>query len=358
MFERFTKRARRVLVLAQEEARNVGHDYIGTEHILLGLIQEGEGLGAKALGNLGVDLEAMRGRILDIVPPGDRTRTAAPAPFTPRSKKVLELSLRSALKLGHNYIGTEHLLLGLLAEGEGLAMQVLVAAGIDLDRAEREVRSLIDDYVAMEQPRRSRSRAFPFGRRGEPYSPAPPAPRVPRTGRERARATPAGERIPTVAEARAGRDAVGSHHYLLALLDDPTSAASRVLESFGVTTEATETRLFELGVGGTSDEVAQRDRWAVETTDAGLTIRIKDPDLAAAVRRGDLAVSFERADDADGDDGVGDADAGGGGDEDDASAEAILDALGGQAAIADAVRQVILPDPDPDPDDDEDAGEP
>ena len=120
MFERFTDRARRVVVLAQEEARMLNHNYIGTEHILLGLIHEGEGVAAKGLESLGISLEAVRSQVEEIIGQGQQAPSGH-IPFTPRAKKVLELSLREALQLGHNYIGTEHILLGLIREGEGVA---------------------------------------------------------------------------------------------------------------------------------------------------------------------------------------------------------------------------------------------
>ncbi|GMA87749.1 hypothetical protein GCM10025868_29990 [Angustibacter aerolatus] len=128
MFERFTDRARRVVVLAQEEARMLNHNYIGTEHILLGLIHEGEGVAAKALESLGISLDAVREQVQEIIGQGQQAPSGH-IPFTPRAKKVLELSLREALRLGHNYIGTEHILLGLIREGEGVAAQVLVKPG-------------------------------------------------------------------------------------------------------------------------------------------------------------------------------------------------------------------------------------
>src|SRR6266705_5568715 len=133
MFERFTDRARRVVVLAQEEARLLNHNYIGTEHILLGLIHEGEGVAAKALESLGISLEAVRAQVEEIIGEG-QTAPTGHIPFTPRAKKVLELSLREALQLGHNYIGTEHILLGLIREGEGVAAQVLAGLGADPTR--------------------------------------------------------------------------------------------------------------------------------------------------------------------------------------------------------------------------------
>ncbi|MFM8238261.1 MAG: ATP-dependent Clp protease ATP-binding subunit, partial [Actinomycetota bacterium] len=145
MFERFTDRARRVVVLAQEEARLLNHNYIGTEHILLGLIHEGEGVAAKALESLGISLEAVRAQVEEIIGHGGQA-PAGHIPFTPRAKKVLELSLREALQLGHNYIGTEHILLGLIREGEGVAAQVLVKLGADLSRVRQQVIQLLSGY--------------------------------------------------------------------------------------------------------------------------------------------------------------------------------------------------------------------
>jgi ATP-dependent Clp protease ATP-binding subunit ClpC len=145
LFERFTDRARRVLVLAQEEARLLNHNFIGTEHILLGLIHEGEGVAAKALESLGISLEAVREKVEETIGPAGSSTTGSP-PFTPRAKKVLELSLREALQLGHNYIGTEHMLLGLVREGEGVAAQVLVSLGADLSRVRQQVIQLLSGY--------------------------------------------------------------------------------------------------------------------------------------------------------------------------------------------------------------------
>jgi ATP-dependent Clp protease ATP-binding subunit ClpC len=146
MFERFTDRARRVVVLAQEEARLLNHNYIGTEHILLGLIHEGEGVAAKALESLGISLEAVRAQVEEIIGQGGSSPSGH-IPFTPRAKKVLELSLREALQLGHNYIGTEHILLGLIREGEGVAAQVLVKLGADLSRVRQQVIQLLSGYA-------------------------------------------------------------------------------------------------------------------------------------------------------------------------------------------------------------------
>ena len=146
MFERFTDRARRVLVLAQEEAGLLNHGFIGTEHILLGLVAEGDGLAAKALESLDISLDAVRERVREIIGP---SRSSAPdsRPFTPRAKKALELSLREALQLGHNYIGTEHLLLGVVREGDGVGAQVLVSLGADLNRVRAAV---LDSFSVFE----------------------------------------------------------------------------------------------------------------------------------------------------------------------------------------------------------------
>jgi ATP-dependent Clp protease ATP-binding subunit ClpA len=143
MFERFTDRARRVVVLAQEEARILNHNYIGTEHILLGLLREDEGVAAQALKALDISLETVRQQVEEIIGQGQQARSGH-IPFTPRAKKVLELSLREALQLGHNYIGTEHILLGLIREGHGVAAQVLVRLGADLDRVRQQVVELVD----------------------------------------------------------------------------------------------------------------------------------------------------------------------------------------------------------------------
>jgi ATP-dependent Clp protease ATP-binding subunit ClpC len=184
MFERFTDRARRVVVLAQEEARMLNHNYIGTEHILLGLIHEGEGVAAKALESLNISLEAVRQQVEEIIGQGQAAPTGH-IPFTPRAKKVLELSLREALQLGHNYIGTEHILLGLIREGEGVAAQVLQKLGADLNRVRQTVIQLLSGYTAGEAEAVG---GVPVGE--NPYSPREPtseseweaedAPRCPR----------------------------------------------------------------------------------------------------------------------------------------------------------------------------------
>jgi ATP-dependent Clp protease ATP-binding subunit ClpC len=167
MFERFTDRARRVVVLAQEEARMLNHNYIGTEHILLGLIHEGEGVAAKSLESLGISLEGVRSQVNEIIGQGQQAPSSGHIPFTPRAKKVLELSLREALQLGHNYIGTEHILLGLIREGEGVAAQVLVKLGAELTRVRQQVIQLLSGYQGKEA-----AEAGTGGRGGESGSPS------------------------------------------------------------------------------------------------------------------------------------------------------------------------------------------
>ena len=164
MFERFTERARRVVVLAQEEARMLNHNYIGTEHVLLGLIHEGEGVAARALESLGVSLDAVRQQVEEIIGQGQETPSGH-IPFTPRAKKVLELSLREALQLGHEYIGTEHILLGLIREGDGVAAQVLVKLGADLNRVRQQVIQLLHGYQGQEPASAGTSQGSLVGKR-------------------------------------------------------------------------------------------------------------------------------------------------------------------------------------------------
>jgi hypothetical protein len=180
MFERFTNRARRVVVLAQEEARMLNHNYVGTEHILLGLIHEGQGTAAKALESLGIGLDMVRREVEEVIGEGQEAPSGH-IPFTPRAKKVLELSLREALELNHNYIGTEHILLGLIREGEGVAAQVLVRLGADLDRVRQQVIDLLAAYKARAE---EAEQAVP----SEPAEPsAPSASAAPAEARSRER---------------------------------------------------------------------------------------------------------------------------------------------------------------------------
>jgi ATP-dependent Clp protease ATP-binding subunit ClpC len=158
MFERFSDRARRVVVLAQEEARMLNHNYIGTEHILLGLIHEGDGVAAKALESLGISLQAVRQQVEEIIGPGQQAPSGH-IPFTPPAKGALELAQREADALGHNYIGTEHILLGLIRGGGGVAAQVLVKLGADLNRVRQKVIQLLHGY----QGRDVIGKGFPAG---------------------------------------------------------------------------------------------------------------------------------------------------------------------------------------------------
>jgi ATP-dependent Clp protease ATP-binding subunit ClpC len=145
MFQKFTDRARRVVVWAQEEARTLDHSYIGTEHILLGLVHEGEGVATRTLESLGIGLETVRQQVEDVIGRGKHAPSGH-IPFTPRAKKVLELSLRESVEFGHRYVGTEHILLGLIREGEGVAAQVLTRLGADLDRTRDEVARVLEEY--------------------------------------------------------------------------------------------------------------------------------------------------------------------------------------------------------------------
>ena len=163
MFERFTDRARRVVVLAQEEARMLNHDFIGTEHLLLGLLHEGKGVAAKALDGMGITEEAVRRQVEEIVGRGQQAARSGQIPFTPRAKKVLKLALREALQLGHPYIGTEHILLGLIREGEGVAAQVLARLGADMERTRHQVVELLHGYQGQDEAAAARARRRPGG---------------------------------------------------------------------------------------------------------------------------------------------------------------------------------------------------
>src|SRR5437016_13534176 len=157
-FDKFTERARKVLQLAQEEAQRFNHNYIGTEHLLLGLVREGEGVAAKVLGNLGVELNKVRSAVEFIIGRGDRT-VAGDIGLTPRAKKVIELSVDEARRLNHHYIGTEHLLLGLVREGEGIAAGVLESLGVNLERVRAETTRILSQSMPQEQQRAAGQRA-------------------------------------------------------------------------------------------------------------------------------------------------------------------------------------------------------
>jgi ATP-dependent Clp protease ATP-binding subunit ClpC len=220
MFERFTAKARQVVVGAQEEARTLQHNYIGTEHLLLGLLSVPDSIGARALRQLGVtqeqvraDVEAMIGRGQE-APPGH-------IPFTPRAKKCLELALREAMQLSHNYIGTEHILLAFIREGEGVAAQILSSRIEDLRTVRAEVLALLS---------------------GKPEGEA-----------SRPKATTAAEEVTATAEALAGGAPIGSHHILEALVHAEGSMAARVLAELGVDAEAVAAKIDELDPDQTTD---------------------------------------------------------------------------------------------------------
>jgi ATP-dependent Clp protease ATP-binding subunit ClpA len=237
MFERFTSEARGVLQRAQVEARDLRHNFIGTEHLLLGLA--GTPAGA-VLAGLGATPEVLRQGVVDLVGPADEP-IGAKAPFTPRAKKVLELSLREALARSESSIRPEHLLLALLREGEGVAAHVLGEAGVTYESV--QPRLAVDSSFV--RPRRVWRRPWMGG-------PSFPPSLV-------GDATPGGTRIPLLAREAAGTGQVATQHYLIALLEEERGNAARILRALGVTKEAVAQKAEELGVAGTSDEVPQVD---------------------------------------------------------------------------------------------------
>ena len=275
MFERFTNRARHTVVLAQEEARRLRHNYIGTEHILLGLLGEPDGAAGRALAGFGMSLESTRGEVTAIVSAG----TTAPSghiPFTPRAKKTLELSLREALSLHHNYIGTEHILLGLTREGEGVAAQVLQQHG-DL----QAIRTAVINLAPAAGPETGgRGRRW-LRRRGTagPAEPGTPAEQA------ELNATPAADATLSEAARLAGTQPVGSHHLLLAALADADTAAARALSALGVDLDQAKEALRSADVTGTSDELpeeAGRRQMLIHVSEERLTIEAADPVIVKA----------------------------------------------------------------------------
>jgi ATP-dependent Clp protease ATP-binding subunit ClpA len=239
MFERFTDRARRVVVLAQVEARLLNHNYIGTEHILLGVIHEGEGVAAQALKSLDVSLEQVRVMVEEIIGQGEAAPTGH-IPFTPRAKKVLELSLRESLQLGHNYIGTEHILLGLVREGEGVAAQVLVKLGADMNSVRRKVVELLEGYTGERYPEAVKEqRSTGLGT-------------IPRLADETIRALDAARDIAT----RVGHDKVQPADLLLGLFDSSDLDVAALLQKLDIDLALFKQRLDELQSKGSFGEVA------------------------------------------------------------------------------------------------------
>ena len=280
MFERFTAKARHCIVLAQEEARFLNHNYIGTEHILLGMIHETQGIGARVLAQFGLTLEGTREEVTAIVGKGKGNAPSGHIPFTPRAKKTLELALREALQLHHTYIGTEHILLGLIREGEGVAAQVM-RQHADLLKIRMAVLDLAPADSPADQPRRAWLRrvtgrmttAQPGEQSGEPAEQSLLA------------ATPAADATLSTAAKLAGGEPVGSHHLLLAALTDANSAAARILASLGVNLTQAKDALRDADVTGTTDEQpeeAGRRQMNFKVTDELLTIVAADETLVTS----------------------------------------------------------------------------
>ena len=276
MFERFTNRARHAVVLAQEEARRMQHNYIGTEHVLLGLLGEPDGLACRALAGMGISLEAARDEVTAIVGTGTASLSGH-IPFTPRAKRTLELALREALQLHHNYIGTEHILLGLIGEGEGVAAQVLK------QHAElTAIRAAVLDLLPAAAAEAARARRWL--RRS---TAADPGEADAETKQTVMNTTPAAETTLSEAARLAGSRPVGSHHLLLAALADPDTAAARALVALGVDLDQAKQTLRRADVTGTSDEPpedAGRRQMIIRVTDERLTIEATDPVITEAGR--------------------------------------------------------------------------
>jgi ATP-dependent Clp protease ATP-binding subunit ClpA len=277
MFERFTNRARHVVVLAQEEARKLQHNYIGTEHVLLGLLGEPEGFAGQVLTSFGLTLDGTREEVRAIVGTGTGT-VSGHIPFTPRAKKTLELALREALQLHHNYIGTEHILLGVIREGDGVGAQVLKQHG-ELGA----IRTAVVDVAPAGKADPARGRRWTLRRRGEgdPLAAGEPA------AQTELRTTPAADTSLTEAARLAGAQPVGSHHLLLAALADPDTAAARALAALGVDLDRAKEALAAADVTGTSDEQpeeAGRRQMVIHVTGDKLTIEASDPVIVGAGR--------------------------------------------------------------------------
>ena len=285
MFERFTDFARHVIVLAQEEARAepLRHNYIGTEHLLLGLRGEPRGLAARVLNGFGMTLAGTRDDVLARVGAGEGPIVMGHIPFTPRGKKVLELSLREALALNHNYIGTEHLLLGLIQEADGAGAGILVARCGSLEAVREAVLTAIRQMPATAERRLWQSQ--PVSLRPGAAEPAP----LP--------TTPAADAGLGDAARLAGGGPVGSHHLVLAALGDPGTAAARALTALGIDLEQARAALREADVTGSTDELPQeagRRQMQIRVTEDSLTIDLRDP-LIVGLGRAALAALGDRA---------------------------------------------------------------
>jgi ATP-dependent Clp protease ATP-binding subunit ClpC len=268
MFERFTDKARRVLVLAQEDARVRQHDFLGTEHMLIGIITEAT-VATDAIRALGGDLDEIRRDLVNRMPPG-RSAAGAP-PFTPKAKRAIELSLREALSLGHNYIGTEHLLLGLVHEGEGLAAQVLTARDLSLDDLRRTIVRLLQE----------RGQTAP-ATVGDPPMPASTPGAL----------SPAADTVLRGARARAGRRPIGTHDLLAAILYADRSAAVVALQNAGFDVDAMRAAAERATTLDTSDRTPEETvagQLHVSIDGSRIVLSIEDETLLAAMQGKPLA---------------------------------------------------------------------
>jgi ATP-dependent Clp protease ATP-binding subunit ClpA len=292
MFERFTNRARHVVVLSQEEARLLNHNYIGTEHILLGLLGEPESVAGEVLAGFGLTIDGVREEVAAKVGRGKKALSGH-IPFTPRAKKTLELSLREALAIKHNYIGTEHILLGLIREGEGVAVQIL-REHADPTQIRLAVLEAVSagpgDAVEAEEGAEETNAVLRWLRQRLTlrHGSAPFRPELPGTIERPSRGTPAVEAALEHAARLAGPLPVGSHHLLLAALDDTNSAASWALASLGVDLDELRAKLRAARLAGTTDEQpeqAGRRQMAINVSDEMLTIVLTDPVIVEAGKR-------------------------------------------------------------------------
>src|SRR6266568_2861010 len=288
MFERFTNHARHVVVLAQEEARRLNHNYIGTEHVLLGLLGEPGGVAFRALESFGMSLEGTREEVKAMAGTGNST-VSGHIPFTPRAKKTLELALREALQLHHDYIGTELILLGVIREGDGAAAQVLRQHSADLTPIRMAVLDLLPTAPA------PATRVRRWLRRGAAAGPG----EAPEAGEPaELRTTPAADTSLGEAARLAGSQPVGSHHLLLAALGDPDTAAARALAALGVDLDQAREALRRADVTGTSDEPAEdagRRQMLIRAAEDRLTIEATDQ-VIVRLGRAALAALGDQAD--------------------------------------------------------------
>jgi len=273
MFERFTRRARQAVVLAQEEARAFRHDRIGTEHLLLALLRDPDSVAGKALARLGVSLPEIRRAVEETVGRGESAPTDL-IPFSPRAKKVLDLSLREAINLTHSHIGTEHILLGIVREGEGLAARILVDQGTGLSR----VREAVLAELA--------------GSDAGPPAAATPADRY----------TPAAEQVLEAAAKLAGGGPLGSHHLLEALARAEGSLAAKALAATGTDADTLAARIDEIGLDGTTDltpQQADARRMEIRLVDDEVQVVLRDETALALMRdlTAQLGEGFVRGDD-------------------------------------------------------------